>query len=425
MQRTQMQRTQARVPAVFVGAIILSSSGKYCADLKRRYVSARRAQAAQGPDGGTRQGGRGAPSPGGAPNRLGDGAVDAGPELPAAPGGRGATASAGAAARGGAGADHVQRQELPVAGAATDDCAICCEPIAPSSAVMRCTAQPRPHYFHAACLSEWIRRNPSCPVCRRSVQFNQRNLHEFLRSDAARARLSADDRSFWTGVYETLPSAGWAQCATWTNARRAGGLIVAFGAGFAVGYSKDNSEGTATVRRRRRWRRREQRVEDSEVEEVVEEEESRGGGEGTATVRRRRWRRRREQGVEDLEVVEEESRAGGGEGGGREGRVSSSRCCWMLAYACGWLAGCIARLGHDTASDGTALPVREGVSRYEADAADDSRHSLSFVWPTSSAPSESEGGDGSIAASGDGRKATSEDAGTGADWGSQEDAWGM
>jgi len=75
------------------------------------------------------------------------------------------------------------------AGAAdVDDCAICCEPIRPMDAAMRCTGHGGAHHYgHAKCLASWVQRcrstgtAPTCPTCRQPVQMNPRNLRDFLQ----------------------------------------------------------------------------------------------------------------------------------------------------------------------------------------------------------------------------------------------------
>ena len=43
-------------------------------------------------------------------------------------------------------------------------CAVCLRGLAPG----RARHLPCGHCFHAACIGEWLRRSPTCPVCRRA-----------------------------------------------------------------------------------------------------------------------------------------------------------------------------------------------------------------------------------------------------------------
>ena len=68
------------------------------------------------------------------------------------------------------------------------ECPVCLELIATSSAAMRCTGEAggRCHYFHAGCLSQWVRTQrdraavASCPICRGGVQVHAQRLEDFL-----------------------------------------------------------------------------------------------------------------------------------------------------------------------------------------------------------------------------------------------------
>eukprot|EP00929_Paragymnodinium_shiwhaense_P028947 TRINITY_DN1669_c0_g1_i1.p1 TRINITY_DN1669_c0_g1~~TRINITY_DN1669_c0_g1_i1.p1 ORF type:complete len:327 (+),score=33.21 TRINITY_DN1669_c0_g1_i1:92-1072(+) len=82
------------------------------------------------------------------------------------------------------------------------ECSICRENLLPSEAAMRCHGQGgRKHYFHAHCLTAWIRRCrnsgqvPTCPECRGPVQVQKRRLEEFLRNKQG-AMLEEDRQAF-------------------------------------------------------------------------------------------------------------------------------------------------------------------------------------------------------------------------------------
>lgn len=46
-----------------------------------------------------------------------------------------------------------------------DACAICCEPLPRCAVVLNCG-----HSYHWTCLRSWLRRKPTCPLCRRIVR---------------------------------------------------------------------------------------------------------------------------------------------------------------------------------------------------------------------------------------------------------------
>jgi hypothetical protein len=68
-------------------------------------------------------------------------------------------------------------------------CPVCFDSIHPSAAAMRCDGSGgHPHYFHAHCLSSWVRacrqqnNESNCPVCRGGVQIHEQRLEQFLES---------------------------------------------------------------------------------------------------------------------------------------------------------------------------------------------------------------------------------------------------
>jgi len=68
------------------------------------------------------------------------------------------------------------------------ECSVCLEHMPISCAAMRCSGVGGSrHYFHAECLSSWIRQcqreskgPPTCPECRGPVQIQRRRFEEFL-----------------------------------------------------------------------------------------------------------------------------------------------------------------------------------------------------------------------------------------------------
>lgn len=80
------------------------------------------------------------------------------------------------------------------------ECAICCEELLFADAAMRCSGSGgKRHYFHAHCLTAWIRQcqqagsePPTCPECRGPVQIRPRRLEEFLQEKGS--KLNEADR---------------------------------------------------------------------------------------------------------------------------------------------------------------------------------------------------------------------------------------
>eukprot|EP00931_Biecheleriopsis_adriatica_P102593 TRINITY_DN77538_c0_g1_i1.p1 TRINITY_DN77538_c0_g1~~TRINITY_DN77538_c0_g1_i1.p1 ORF type:complete len:223 (-),score=54.90 TRINITY_DN77538_c0_g1_i1:70-738(-) len=79
-----------------------------------------------------------------------------------------------------------------------EECSICCEDLVLADAAMRCAGHGgKKHYFHARCLTEWIRQcqrdgaDVTCPECRGPVQIQQCRLREFMQE--AGTRLGAED----------------------------------------------------------------------------------------------------------------------------------------------------------------------------------------------------------------------------------------
>lgn len=48
-------------------------------------------------------------------------------------------------------------------------CSICLDPVVADSHMTTCN-----HQFHRSCLTEWITRSPSCPLCRRPYLLNHK-----------------------------------------------------------------------------------------------------------------------------------------------------------------------------------------------------------------------------------------------------------
>lgn len=98
------------------------------------------------------------------------------------------------------------------------ECSICCEELSLAAAAMRCAGTGgMPHYFHAHCLTAWVRQcrtasqNPTCPECRGPVQVRPRRLEEFLQRKGG--SLDAEDRqafqTFREGATDNESDNGW------------------------------------------------------------------------------------------------------------------------------------------------------------------------------------------------------------------------
>lgn len=107
------------------------------------------------------------------------------------------TASSGGAAARGSGAAASTSAMASAAASATasaatlprglDACSICTEELLLSDAAMRCAGiGGKRHYFHATCLSQWIRQcransvEPTCPECRGPLQVRRGRLRDLL-----------------------------------------------------------------------------------------------------------------------------------------------------------------------------------------------------------------------------------------------------
>lgn len=49
-----------------------------------------------------------------------------------------------------------------------DQCAICLGDYTEKDEVAELKCDER-HYFHAACLEDWLKRKPECPLCKKPV----------------------------------------------------------------------------------------------------------------------------------------------------------------------------------------------------------------------------------------------------------------
>mmetsp|Transcript_110534 Transcript_110534/g.323387 ORF Transcript_110534/g.323387 Transcript_110534/m.323387 type:complete len:278 (-) Transcript_110534:147-980(-) len=123
------------------------------------------------------------------------------------------------------------------------ECAICTEDLSLADAAMRCQGNGgKRHYFHAHCLTAWVRQCrstglvPTCPECRGPVQVRPRRLEEFLQEKGR--KLDAEDqeamRTFTAGAETSTDESGW------SNLRHdlwKASAILAIGAGlaFAIG----------------------------------------------------------------------------------------------------------------------------------------------------------------------------------------------
>merc|ERR1712216_397119 len=99
------------------------------------------------------------------------------------------------------------------------ECTICTEELLLADAAMRCNGDGgKRHYFHAHCLTSWIRQCRSnnnevtCPECRGPVQVRPQRLEEFLREKGERLR--AEDQEALRSVRDAaagcnMDSGGW------------------------------------------------------------------------------------------------------------------------------------------------------------------------------------------------------------------------
>ena len=66
-----------------------------------------------------------------------------------------------------------------------EECPVCMESISNTDACMRCSGSGgRHHYFHAHCLTRWIRQcrdrdQPTCPVCRKTWNLIEVDCQNF------------------------------------------------------------------------------------------------------------------------------------------------------------------------------------------------------------------------------------------------------
>mmetsp|Transcript_87570 Transcript_87570/g.246000 ORF Transcript_87570/g.246000 Transcript_87570/m.246000 type:complete len:294 (-) Transcript_87570:110-991(-) len=119
------------------------------------------------------------------------------------------------------------------------ECSICTDELVLADAAMRCAGHGgKQHYFHARCLTTWVRQcrssgnGPTCPECRGPVQVRQQRLEEFLRSQGS--ALHAEDREAMRTFHDASETA---DASGWSNIRRdlwQAGAAVAIGAGIAV-----------------------------------------------------------------------------------------------------------------------------------------------------------------------------------------------
>jgi len=120
------------------------------------------------------------------------------------------------------------------------ECSICTEELLLADAAMRCAGHGgKKHYFHAHCLTAWVRQcrsagtGPTCPECRGPVQVRPRRLEEFLQDNGS--KLDAEDQhafqTFHDAATTDVDEYGWSDVKRdlWTA-----GAVVAVGAGIAV-----------------------------------------------------------------------------------------------------------------------------------------------------------------------------------------------
>ena len=95
------------------------------------------------------------------------------------------------------------------------DCPICMESIINNDACMRCSGTGGiHHYFHSHCLTQWIRQcrdngngEPTCPICRQSLEFNRDRLSNFLDTNPSAPPaeiLTQEERSYFENVLAGL-----------------------------------------------------------------------------------------------------------------------------------------------------------------------------------------------------------------------------
>ena len=128
-----------------------------------------------------------------------------------------------------------------------EECPVCMESISNTDACMRCSGSGgRHHYFHAHCLTRWIRQcrdrdQPTCPVCRQNLEFNRGRLSEFLDENSSAPStelLTEEERSYFETILDGLSgNRSWEGMNTTERIVYTGGLVAAAGAGFMIGYS--------------------------------------------------------------------------------------------------------------------------------------------------------------------------------------------
>jgi len=142
------------------------------------------------------------------------------------------------------------------------ECAICCEDLRMADAAMRCTGdggRRRQHYFHAHCLSSWVREcqrtnsEATCPECRGPVQVRGRRLREFLEDKGG--SMEREDRDALRQFGDTAADA---DDDGWSDIKRdvlMGAAIVGVGVGLAMAVfaglsalNKDSSGRTTRLR---------------------------------------------------------------------------------------------------------------------------------------------------------------------------------
>lgn len=131
------------------------------------------------------------------------------------------------------------------------ECPVCMENLTNDDACMRCAgAGGRHHYFHARCLTQWIRQcrnnsnnanvEPTCPVCRQSLEFNRARLNEFLDTNPSAPPaeiLTQEERTYFENVLAGLAGErNWEGMSTTERIAYTGGLVAAAGTGFMMGY---------------------------------------------------------------------------------------------------------------------------------------------------------------------------------------------
>ena len=103
--------------------------------------------------------------------------------------------------------DEQQQVDGMEAGASVEDCIICCTAIIPSDATsLRCG-----HKFHTSCLQTWLKRKPTCPMCREEAheQVLVSSASQSTQAEAEQVVLTCEvcNKEFCAKRYKSLADA--------------------------------------------------------------------------------------------------------------------------------------------------------------------------------------------------------------------------